>query len=98
MDLAVLTAVKVRQEEMFLVLFGKTSARIIRDSRWAGGNVGDRWNNIGRLSFKVRVPEFLLIEGAARIRPFHELVANAPAAVTAFHEINPARLISAVRV
>ena len=44
------------------------------------------------------IPKFLRVERSARVGTFHELIADAPAAIAAFHDINPARLIAAVGV
>ena len=46
----------------------------------------------------MRIPKFLRVEWSARVGAFHELIADAPAAVAAFHNVNPPRLIATVGV
>ncbi len=92
------TAAKIHQKEMILELIGQSGAREKGHARRTGGDVRDRGNDVGRLPLEMRIPKFLRVERSARVGAFHELIADAPAAVAAFHHVNPARLIAAVGV
>src|SRR5439155_19925834 len=62
------------------------------------GDIGKRLDTIGRLAVNMRVQEFLVVDRPGRIRLSHELIADAPAAVAPFDDINPSCFITAVRI
>ena len=92
------TAAEVHQKEMALELIGQSGPRKKGHAGRTGGDIGNWRNDVGRLAVKMRIPKFLRVERSPRVGTLHELIADAPAAVAAFHDVNPARLIAAVGV
>src|SRR5262249_54249416 len=89
-------AAKIAQEEVALVLLRQQAdAWVMRESARPVGDVRQRRHEIGRLCVVLRVPEFLAIPGA---EAFQILVADAPAAVAALDDVDPAGLVAAVGV
>src|SRR5437870_4307704 len=89
---------EIHQKKMVLKSRWQAGARKIGHPRGTTGDIGNRRDNIGRLAVKMRVPEFLVVEWPSRIRIFHELIADAPATVAPFDDINPSCFIAAVRI
>ena len=90
---------KSTRKKWFLYSFGKQAdARVISQPGRAVGQVGDRRHDVGRLTGKRRVPELFLVPRPARVRGFEELVADPPAAIAAFDEIDPACAVAAIGV
>ena len=99
MDAAVgAAAAKVHEEKMILETVRQAGAGKVGQAGRAAGDIGDGRHQVGGLAVKMGVPEFLRVERSARVRIFHELITNTPAAVAPFHEVHPAGLIAAVGV
>src|SRR2546422_8805576 len=91
-------AAKVHQEEMIPVLVWQAGPGIEAQPRRTVGDVRDRGNDVGGLPFERRIPESLGVPRTTRIGAFQKLVADAPAAVAAFDQVNPARLVAAAGI
>src|SRR5262249_26527481 len=89
---------EIHEKEMFFEAGRQACSRKIRNPRRASGDVGNRRNDICRLTWKRWIPQPFGIERPARIRVLHELEADTPATVAPFNHVNPARLIAAVGV
>src|SRR5437763_545611 len=83
---------------MVLESRGQARARKVRHARGSAGDVRDRRNDIRRLPLEMWMPELLLVKRPARIRIFHELIADPPAIVPAFNQINPPGFVTAIRI
>src|SRR5213594_3633940 len=89
---------KVHQEEMTPVLVWEAGPGIEAQPRRTVGDIRDRGNDVGGLPFERWIPESLGAPWTARIGAFEKLVADAPAAVAAFDQVDPARLVAAVGI
>src|SRR5439155_24333071 len=87
-------AAEIHEEEMAIKTIRQTGSGKIRHAGRTGGDVRDWRDDVGCLALKMRIPKFLRIERPARIRPFHELIADPPAIVAAFNQVNPAGLVA----
>src|SRR5688500_7977389 len=98
MNAAGSAAAEIAQKKSAAVVIGQSGAGIIRQAGGAVAEVGDGRDDVCGLALKMRVPQTLGVPRAAAGRRGEGLVADPPAAVATFHNINPARAIAAVAV
>ena len=92
-------AFEIAQEKHVSVLIAQADAGIIGQPRWAIADIGYGRNAMG--GFAVRETHALIQPRATACGPrcpLKKLPANAPAAVAAFHGVDPARGIAAVGI
>ena len=91
-------AEEVANKEMAGVAFGHAGAGVVGKAGGALGDVGNGWDDVGGGVGVSDIPNFFGVPGAEGNGEAEMLVADAPAVVAAFDEVQPTRLVAEVGV
>jgi hypothetical protein len=95
---AVRAGAEVGEEEVVLVALGQARAGVVRAAAGAAGDVRDRRDHVRRGVLLLEVGQPLGQPRAGRLGGLDVLVADAPASVAAFYDVNPPRRVAVVAV